>query len=108
MGLKNGSSAGVGMMDLVTTVEAFEHVNSVRIELRAYLTTWKEIRDLQWVAEAFERSVEGSGVKPLAYASVRCGEQRLVTMEAVLLQLLYALDYQLAQHEFTNAEPKEQ
>jgi len=106
LALKGGSSAGIGMTELIGIVEAFELQNSVRIELRATLTIWKGSRDLQWVASAFSRTVEGTGVLPLAYASVRCGEQRLVTMEAVVLRLLYALDFQLAQRELAGDTPK--
>lgn len=103
MALKNGSSAGVGCADLVDIVEAFEQSNSVRIKLRAELTTVKGHRDMVWTAEAYERSIESTALLPLAYANARCLEKRLLTMEAVVLQLLYALDFQLAQHEFAQS-----
>ena len=102
MALKNGSSVGLGCLEMVEVVEAFEQANSVRIELRAELTTFQGRRDMLWTASAFERSIESGGQLPLAYANARCGEKRLVTVEAVVLQLLYALDFQLAQHEFAS------
>jgi hypothetical protein len=100
LALRNGSFQGIVMVDLVAMVEAFEQGNSVRIALRAELTTWKGQRDIQWTAEAYEQTLEHSGALPLVYVSVRCMERRLATMEAVLMHLLYALDFQLAEREF--------
>jgi len=91
------------MADLVGIVEAFEQSNSVRLELRGELTTWKGQRDILWTAAAYERTIERTGQLPLVYANVRSMEKRLVTIEAVLLQLLYALDFKLAEREFQNA-----
>jgi hypothetical protein len=89
----------LGVGELVDMVEAFELSNSVRIALRAELTTWRGRRELQWTAEAYQQTVEHSGALPLVYVSVRCMEKRLVTMEAVLMHLLYALDFKLAERE---------
>ena len=100
MALRNGSSQGIVLADLVGMVEAFEQSNSVRIALRSELTTWRGQRDLQWTAEAYQQTLEHSGALPLVYVSVRCLEKRLVTMEAVLMHLLYALDFKLAEREF--------
>ena len=102
MGLKGGSSAGLGCLEIVEIVEAFEQANSVRIELRAELASFLGKRDMVWTASAFERSIDRGGQLPLAYANVRCGEKRLARVEAVVLQLLYALDFQIAQHEFAS------
>lgn len=99
MALKNGSSATLGIPELIDLVEAFEVQNTVKVSLRAQLTIAGGKRDLMWVAAAHETTRTEPGQLPLAYASVRCLEKRLVTMEAVLLQLLYALDFQLAQLE---------
>lgn len=99
MALKHGSSATLGLGELMDIVAAFEQQNTVRVELRSELTKWNGARDMVWTASAFPLSPTVAGVKPLAYANVRCLEKRLVTMEAVLLQLLYALDFQLAEKE---------
>jgi len=101
LALKNGSSATLGIPELIDLVEAFELQNTVKVSLRAHLTIAAGKRDLQWVAAAHSTQRTEPGQLPLAYASVRCMEKRLVTMEAVLLQLLYALDFQLAHLEMT-------
>ena len=104
--LKNGASQNVGVTEIIDYVEGFETQNSVRIKLRAELTEVRGKRDMQWTAEAYERSIESGGQLPLAYASLRCSEKRLVRMEDVVLSLLYALDFQLAKRELEFKEPK--
>lgn len=106
MASKIGYSASLELPELIGLVEAFERQNSVRIRLRGELTNWNQSRDIQWTAEAFENTLERSGQLALACASVRCMEQRLVTMEAVLLQLLYALDFQLGLRELADTKTK--
>lgn len=101
LGSKLGYSANLGVAELVELVEAFERHNSVSIGIRSYLTTAGGKRDLQWVASAYDGKEGSPGRKVLAYASVRCLEKRLLSMEAVLLHLLYMLDFQLAEHEMT-------
>lgn len=103
---KHGYSTGLELPELIDLVMAFELANSVRIRLRAEMTTWNGVRDIQWTAEAFEQTLEHSAALPLVYVSVRCMEQRLVTMEAVLMQLLYALDFQLALRELPAPDTK--
>lgn len=101
---KRNFSTGLELPELIDLVKGFEVANSVRIRLRGEMTTFNGVRDIQWTAEAFEQTVEHSGALPLVYVSVRCLEQRLVTMEAVLMQLLYALDFQLALRELPKAD----
>jgi hypothetical protein len=106
LGLKNGSSGGIGMKDLIEVLRAFEHTNSVMITLTGRSVLTKAGEDLQWEAKAWETQPTLSGRQLLASASVRCLEKRLGTMEAVVLQLLYALDFMLGEREFESAEPK--
>jgi len=102
---KAGYSASLELPELIDLVRAFEQSNSVRIRLRGEMTTWNGQRDIQWTAEAFEQTLEYSAALPLVYVNVRCMEQRLVTMEAVIMQLLYALDFQLALREYERENP---
>lgn len=102
-GVKLGSSrdfsATLGMGEMTELLAAFEEQNSCRIQIHGYLTKQNGKNDILWVAEAMGGEVGPVGQKRLAYANVRCLEKRLLTMEAVLLQLLYALDFQLGLRE---------
>jgi len=100
LALKNGSSGTVGMMELIDIVKAFEAQNSVELTISGQIVDGAKSTDLRWTAVAYDGDPDQPGAKILALANVRCGEKRLVTMEAVLLQLLYALDHQLAENEF--------
>lgn len=100
MALKGGSSSSVGMLELLDILAAFEQQNSVIITITGRQVEKAGVKDWQWEAKAWETKHSLSGRQLLASASVRCLEKRLVTMEAVVLQLLYALDFMLADHEF--------
>ena len=106
LALKNGSSASLGMMELVDLIKAFEKQNGTEVRFEAQLVDGQKGIDLRWRAMAYDTDPDNPEARLLASVSVRCGEKRLVTMEAVLLQLLYALDFQLAQSEFAKVEPK--
>jgi hypothetical protein len=102
LGLKHGSSAGIGLSDLNGVLEAFETMNEVHLKVELERRKVGSERELFATAVAFEVKAGRQVAKPLASQSVRCLGKRLETMEAVVLQLLYALDYQLAQHELTD------
>jgi hypothetical protein len=106
LGLKNGQSAGLELMELTGIVAAFQRQNSCRIYFRASVVTVRGQDDIAWTAVAYDRDLEEAEAQLLALVSVRCGEKRLKTMEAVLLHLLYALDFQLAEGEFDMVEHK--
>lgn len=92
-------------MDLISVLRAFEESNSCLITLTGRSVELKGTVDWQWEAKAWETRMSLSGRQLLASASVRCGEKRLLTMEAVVLQLLYALDFMLGANEFRREEP---
>ena len=100
LALRNGSSASLGLPELIELVKAFEAQNSVEIRLEGQLRDAVKGIDLVWTAYAWDGDPDAPGAKYLASASVRCLEKRLLSLEAVVLQLLYALDFQLAEHEF--------
>ena len=106
MALKNGSSAGVGLTELIDIVTVFERQNTVTIKLRCEMVVANGKKDLQWIAEAWSLQTIEQAATLLGYAKSLCLGKRLVTMEAVLLQLLYALDFQLALRELPPGEPK--
>lgn len=107
MALKGGSSGGIGMTELTGLLEAFQTQNRVLITVTGRIVTVNGTKDLMWEAKAWEKA-ENEVVRPLlASAQVRCLEKRLLTMESVLLQLLYALDFQIGLEELgTAGSPK--
>ena len=106
MGLKHGSSSGIGMAELIDIVAAFEAQNHITIKMRAELTEVAGKRDFQYVAEAWSLKTIEAAPRLLGYAKSLCLGKRLLTMEAVVLQLLYALDFQLALLELESVEAK--
>lgn len=104
MGLKNGSSENVGLPELIAVLGEFERENSVEVVLSARMVMANGRRDLEWKAMAFDAKAKSGEAKLLAYAKRRCMESRLVLMEALLLQLLYTLDFELGLLEFQSKE----
>lgn len=89
------------------TVKAFERTNSIRISLEGGMTDRDGVRDMVWTAYAFDAADEAGAPIVLASASVPCLGSGLVTMDAVIFQLLYALDFRLAEHALYSAlKPK--
>jgi hypothetical protein len=103
LALKKGSSGNLGLPELIDIVKAFEAQNSVELVISGQIVDGRLSTDLRWTATAYDGDPDAPGVKILALANVRCMEKRLVSLEAVLLQLLYALDFQLAENEFRSA-----
>jgi len=92
------------MTDLTGIIEAFQVQNRVLITVTGRIVTVNGTKDLQWEAKAWEKA-ESEVVRPLlACARVRCLEKRLLTMESVVLQLLYALDFQIGLEELESAK----
>ena len=106
LGLKNGSSAGIGLSDLSGVLEAFETMNEVHLKVELERRKVGAGRELFATAVAFELKGDSQVPTVLASQSVRCLGKRLETMEAVVLQLLYALDFQLAEKELRGVEQK--
>jgi hypothetical protein len=100
LALKNGSSQTLELAELIQLIKAFEAQNSVEVVLTGQIVDGVKATDLRWTAFAYEGDPDEPGAKYSASASVRCLEKRLVRMEDVILGLLYALDFQLAENEF--------
>jgi len=94
------------MLELIGILRAFEVQNTVTITLTGRSIEKAGKQDWQWEAKAWETKTTLTGRQLLASVSVRCGEKRLLTMEAVVLQLLYALDFMLASEELNREETK--
>lgn len=102
MGLKSGTSENIGLPELITVLTEFERMNSVVLKLRAELVKGSRGPDLEWTALAYDQDPEIPAARLLASAKRKCRESRLVAMEALLLQLLYTLDFELGLLEFQN------
>lgn len=105
MASRIGYSTGIDLREIADLVMGFERQNSVKINLRAYLVSTTAGTDLEWIAEAKENILERPAQGVLAYAKIRCGATRLATVEALLIHLLYQLDFQLAELELTGKRP---
>jgi len=101
---KVGYSENIGLPELITVLTEFERTNSVDLRLFGELVKGPKGTDLVWVAQAWEVPVDNGVAKLLASASRKCKESRLVLMEALLLQLLYTLDFELGLLEFQSTK----
>lgn len=107
MGLKNGSSENIGLPELIVVLMEFERTNSVEVRLRGEIVKTPKGKDFQWIAEAWGVGPLQPEARLLASAKRLCKESRLVLMEALLLQLLYTLDFELGLLEFQSKEETE-
>lgn len=106
MALKQGSSSGVDVVDVQYVLAAFEEINKCRLEITIWLegtaarpAVWLEMR-------AWELGVDRMAVQPLALQKQKIGSSGPRSMEAAILQGMYALDAQLAVEEFAKARIK--
>jgi hypothetical protein len=85
---------------------AFEAINQVRLEVRCGLVGGTNDAQLSFVFTAFTR--ETADAEPVLLASVtrRQSYNKARTMDAAILQGLYALDAEMAREEFTRALQK--
>jgi hypothetical protein len=106
LALKAGSSNNVELNSLIVAMKEFERENSIEITLSGQLVDGVKGLDLVWRALAWDGDPLSEGAKLLASVNVSCRSTRLLSMEAVLFQLMYALDFQLALRELGSGEQK--
>lgn len=106
MGSKHATSNGPDARDTTEALRAFEEQNNVRIVVTMRATRDPAPADI-WLEGKALSQVEHDGVRSLlAFASVKCLGMRHKSLDAALLALLYALDFQLAENEFAKTIPK--
>jgi len=93
------------LMDVTDLLRAFEQQNTVRISLRFGVVEHQRAPTLGLVGEAWAKGGESMEARPLASVSVICSDLGLKTWNAVLTQVLYMLDFQLALNEFESEAP---
>jgi len=94
------------LADLRDVLVAFEVQNNVTIHFRFGLMRVGKAPDISLTAEAFQRGVEVGDQASLASVNVVCSALNLKAWNAVLIHVLYALDFQLAVNEFDHASKK--
>jgi len=94
------------MLELTDLVKAFQEQNSCYVYFRACVVTVRGQPDIAWTAAAYDKDPEQPDARLLCLANARCREKRLLSMESVLLHLLYALDFKLGEEEFQKVEQK--
>jgi hypothetical protein len=106
LALNHGSSAITGMRDIQDTLKAFERQNSCEIVLSAQRQDYHGRMDLVWTATAWDTDPESPAARLLGSARLGCMESCLVSMEALVIRLLYTLDFKLAEEEFARRSNK--
>lgn len=100
MGLKHGSSAKLELPELIQLVKAFEKQNGVELTFDGQIVDGYGQLDFRWTVWAWRGEPKQPGVALLGSASALCLGRRMVSMEDVLLNLLYAVDFVLAEKAF--------
>jgi len=97
LALKNGSSLNVDLKEITGLVLAFEAHNTVEITLEASVVDYHGKVQMVWTAKAWAEDPAVPEQQPLASVRLGCSETWLWRMEDVVMRLLYALDFQLAE-----------
>lgn len=101
------SSSQPELSDLALTVEAFEVMNAVCIEIRLRSSLKGGLADFQMTALAHPSAHQIGDLPPLASVSRSYLAMNVKSLDAAVFQLLYALDGQLASAEFEGTLKKE-
>lgn len=106
MALKEGSSSGVDAVDVKHVLGAFEAINKCTLEISIYLLGTPARPELWLKMWAWEPGADRMAVQPLACQKRMIGWSGPRSMEAAILQGLYALDAQMAEEEFARTITK--
>jgi hypothetical protein len=90
---------GIGSLDVLMSMVAFERINNVRLEIRLSSTETRGKADLQIMCAAHAVGVEIGEAPSLASVSVTCLATNLKSLDAALIHALYLLDGKLASNE---------
>jgi hypothetical protein len=81
-------------------------MNNVKVVLSLDVIDVEGRGELVGRASAFDRKTAGTDPTPLASVSVTCSGSHLLSLDAVLIHLMYRLDAALASVELGRMEPK--
>jgi hypothetical protein len=103
---KQGSSSGVDVVDVQYVLAAFEEINKCKLEITIWLQGTAARPEVWLEMRAWEPEVDRMAVLPLGSQKQRIGSSGPRSMEAAILQGMYALDAQLAAEEFAKVHKK--
>jgi hypothetical protein len=92
---------GPDVQDVVMVILAFEGINNCRVSLRMGIATEGQHSVMVFEAEAWERISQSTEARPLASVRWTAGSTERRTMDALIMQLMYKLDAQMAAGEFS-------
>jgi len=103
LALSRDTRNGADLIDVAAVMVAFQAINEVTVEIRCGLAAGTNNALLSFVFTAF--TLETADAEPVLLASVtrRVPFSAARTMDAAILQGLYALDAEMARGEFTKA-----
>ena len=101
MALSRDTRNGADLIDVAMVMAAFEAINKVRLEVRCGLVDGTNDAQLSFVFTAFTRETADAEPVLLACVTRRQSYSKVRTMDAAILQGLYALDAEMAREEFT-------
>lgn len=106
LALKNGSYAGVGSVDVLAVLLAFEEINSCRITVQLSTQSTPKLAVMQVTMSAHSKPENGVEPAVLASRQLTVGFSGRQTIDQCILQGLYGLDADLADKEFAKTHNK--
>jgi hypothetical protein len=101
LALSRDTRNGADLIDVAMVMAAFEAINNVSLEVRCGLVGGTNDAQLSFVFTAFTRETVDAAPVLLASVTRRAPYSKARTMDAAILQGLYALDAEMARKEFT-------
>lgn len=106
LALRAGLSNGVGVTDVLTTLDEFQRVNSVILSLSILVTGKGKSRDLTMKVTAYADVADDAEPVHLASSEFSLLRERFQTMDAAIMFSLYQIDFLLGAHEWEKIETK--
>lgn len=99
LGLKDGSSQKLGLLDVTSSWQAFEHINDVRVLVKLEPREVNQAWSLWAVGEVWGEFLGEPAAMLLVSESVKCSVSDWESLDTVVFRLMYALDAALALRE---------
>jgi len=106
LALSNGSSQTLGLLDVVSSWEAFETINRCVVIMRLEPTKHHGRWAVRMTGMAWDNDPDVPAAACLASESLICSPMEWKSLDTVAFRLLYALDGQLASAEFDRVNHK--
>lgn len=97
LAVNRSPSLGPDLKDITEAIATFQEQNRCLVVITTRMARLPTAQHL-WMEGKALSELNTNGVRTLlGFASVQCGELNCQTMDAAILSLLYALDFQLAE-----------